>query len=654
MDKLFTAVPLMSDAALDGIVSDLALGDKPVILCNNRLLYLDGDYNVSEFYSPDNGKRIAAISITGDNLYSFETDGISTYYIEVNKSDAQAVVLEDNKIAYKAVAYEDNIVAAYNDGLSVYDLDGQKLFTQATRGLAADIITANGKIFVLIQTGASPVLYHLDIERKSLMEITALPSFTITSAIYCGNDTYDLLFQSDADIYGVKINSRECVLIADMMQSDIDPVSITLIASVNSGSFVCFVADSSNISRIYELTDSSIVQNDEQVLTLALFNNDLSGDLMVSVSEWNRANPGYRIEIVKYSSDTGLYQYTGSNSFGNGYDKFILDITAGKIPDIIDVSILPVENLSRKGLFEDLYDYIDRDSELSRNDFYSGVLKAAEIDGHLYHTLSGFMLVTAYGKANIVDGISEMGFAEVVGAFEKSGMRSFYSVSARNFLMSLFSPVFANEFIDWDTGVCNFDTAMFAQYLTILQKFPANDIDGNSNAGLSECFLTQSYIDNVQLFSSENPIWQSDAAITGIPTMGGARNFIIGSGPQLAISSACSDKDKAWDFVRTLFAEEYQRNRYTVRLMSNKNAEQTIFTKTLNFRTDDEKKLYQNRYDKITDILDSDDLKFIRTDHSLYDIIVEEALAYLAGSKTAEDTAAVIQSRVSMYVAERR
>ncbi|MDR2360376.1 MAG: hypothetical protein LBD85_03720 [Oscillospiraceae bacterium] len=34
--------------------------------------------------------------------------------------------------------------------------------------------------------------------------------------------------------------------------------------------------------------------------------------------------------------------------------------------------------------------------------------------------------------------------------------------------------------------------------------------------------------------------------------------------------------------------------------------------------------------------------KLQRIDYTLYDIIVEEALAYLAGDKTAEDTAAVI------------
>jgi hypothetical protein len=59
------------------------------------------------------------------------------------------------------------------------------------------------------------------------------------------------------------------------------------------------------------------------------------------------------------------------------------------------------------------------------------------------------------------------------------------------------------------------------------------------------------------------------------------------------------------------------------------------------------------QYDKLIS-LPEDSHTLYRIDYALYDIIVEEALAYLAGSKTAEDTAAVIQSRVSMYVAEQR
>lgn len=59
---------------------------------------------------------------------------------------------------------------------------------------------------------------------------------------------------------------------------------------------------------------------------------------------------------------------------------------------------LDFENLGEKGALADLYEFIDADSDISRDDFVQSILKAMEYKGKLYAVSPDFSLNTIVGK----------------------------------------------------------------------------------------------------------------------------------------------------------------------------------------------------------------------------------------------------------------
>ena len=59
----------------------------------------------------------------------------------------------------------------------------------------------------------------------------------------------------------------------------------------------------------------------------------------------------------------------------------------------------------------------------------------------------------------------------------------------------------------------------------------------------------------------------------------------------------------------------------------------------------------QEQYDTVKDLIEHTN-RIMRYDQSLMEIISDEAGAFFAGEKTAEETAQLIQNRVQLYLAE--
>jgi ABC-type glycerol-3-phosphate transport system substrate-binding protein len=651
-ENLLTAVETSENKPITGIVKSSVLWrDKLLVVTPNKILQLDSDYTPVDLYTSFGSRQIISVSASGSELHIFETDGFGTYYITIDMDNAgegeKVFVLEQGEIASYSLHNGNNIIAIFSNEIRIYNNDGSKKFSLTVRGFIADIInTKSEDIYILTQSGLNPVLYKIDIVNKSLTKIASLPDFKISVALYQGGAEYDMMFRSDAKLYGLNLASDECVFIADLMKSDIDPISISSMVELPSGKSVCFVADSDfQQSSIYELTDKEIEKTKTE-LTLALFNSELSDSLLAMVAKWNRANSDYRINIIQYGSGTGYYSYDGVFDSSDGYDKFALDIAAGNIPDIIDVSALPVQTLVSKGLLDDLYPYVDKDIELNREDFYPNILKALEIDGGLYQTLSGTTLTVAYTDGDV----PYLTASETANLFKKSGKKYFTNAVDKWFLKEEFCAYYADDFVDWTIGQCSFDSDEFISALELLKLMQPENYVAEENA---EYFLTQEALYMMRI-ARETPLWHGGISITGMPARNGSGNILHGAGQQLAISSSSKHKDAAWSFVRTMLTEEYQNSFYIPCFRTHIAAQENGFAKIMSFEEDkDTIALLNQRYEIMMNVYTSTD-KLYRVNSHLYDIIVEEALGYLAGDKTAEETAAVIQSRASLYVAEQR
>lgn len=61
-----------------------------------------------------------------------------------------------------------------------------------------------------------------------------------------------------------------------------------------------------------------------------------------------------------------------------------MEIIRGNVPDILEVSMINWEMLVSKGLWADLYGFMEQDGECRKDMLMPNVAEAYELDGHLY------------------------------------------------------------------------------------------------------------------------------------------------------------------------------------------------------------------------------------------------------------------------------
>jgi ABC-type glycerol-3-phosphate transport system substrate-binding protein len=161
----------------------------------------------------------------------------------------------------------------------------------------------------------------------------------------------------------------------------------------------------------------------------------------------------------------------------------------------------------------------------------------------------------------------------------------------------------------------------------------------------------------------------------GYPTSSGKGSAISPSEITLGVSSKSKNKEGAWEFVRTFLTPEYQTKEYlwgfpvlksALDEKLNKAMEPEFYTdesgnqvkspKTTWGYDDAEFEIYeatQEDVDAIKFLIDNVDSVY-DYNTEIYKILSEEAAPFFTGQKSAKDVAAIIQSRVQIYVNENR
>jgi maltose-binding protein MalE len=224
-------------------------------------------------------------------------------------------------------------------------------------------------------------------------------------------------------------------------------------------------------------------------------------------------------------------------------NDFNLDIMNGKIPDIIDssYSYLDAEVYASKGMLCDLYDMIDNDPEVSRDDFVSSLLKSYESNGKLYKIPNRFYIETLVGLKDYFGDKSGFTFEEFnnicnskgknVGCIENLGSAD---VSA----IMLLGYIFTDDFIDWGKGTCCFDSDEFKALLKFAKDY--DDLHTFTGEGIKtriakgEIIASYVNLSSVADYQIQKIIYGDDLSIVGFPTGDGYGSIINGMGVDLA------------------------------------------------------------------------------------------------------------------------
>lgn len=235
------------------------------------------------------------------------------------------------------------------------------------------------------------------------------------------------------------------------------------------------------------------------------------------------------------------------------------------------------------------------------------------------------------------------------------------------------------RYADAGSGVCRFTTQEFISLLKFCGGFPREAAQEKSAAphGIMEAgaqLIASTSFDRQLLdYVGSKAAMGGEICLPGVLGGNGSAAFV--KEPGLAISASCKAPEAAWSFVRTLLTEEYQAGARSGLCLPSSRAvlEALLEARSLGEGWSEQHYLIPGqgtqsyapgsvggesftREDAQLLLAAIDGAKGLygAQDEELLGIVNEEAGRFFAGDCTAEQCAAVIQDRVSIYINERR
>jgi hypothetical protein len=597
-------------------------------------------------YTAEIGERVTACAQYGGTVYiAVESQGDPSLVVVGEDTKSLAVPLE--RTILQLLATDGKLLCVSGSNLEVLGLDGVHTGSlNAESPPIFSLTSLNGEAFALTFESGAFYLSRVDTNGARLTEKARLPLALGNAALYSDDDS--LLVKHGSKLYRVDRDEGAITELLDFVSYGIAPDSVKLVFPLDNGTFGCYAGGSGNdVPKFYMLSQGDLKIDNRIVIKVAVFSADST--FINHVVEFNKNSEDVRVEIVTYDSSDGYYTFGRTSN--NGVDRFLVDLIAGVIPDIIDVSAMPVELYAGKGMFEDLYPMMDSDSSVARSDIYPAILSVSEIDGKLYNTISKFDLLTVAASKDLH--IGRLSLNDAVTASADNDRKFLLSLS-REATISLFCAIYARDFVDWSNFTCDFDSEPFVRLLEIArEQYSEEDALRYENAN-DEWLLRFAILGLRSTLFDNLADTLGEFEFVGFPGESGSGHFIQPRGVQLAISSASKHKDAAWSFVKTLLSQDYQSGLSASTLRSNISAQSERIGAILAAQTNPAKVAQlEAYYAMLGDTLNESDALYV-IDVPLYTIILEETAAYFAGDKSAEECARVIQSRASLYVGEQR
>jgi ABC-type glycerol-3-phosphate transport system substrate-binding protein len=429
-------------------------------------------------------------------------------------------------------------------------------------------------------------------------------------------------------------------------------------------------AERFNLS-LYNKADPS----EEEVKTLTFATIEPSYEFQRDVTDFNKMHWDVKITLVDYSTQE------------DPIAKFSADIGAGKAPDIIDLTFgygdISINQAVQNGFLEDLTPYLEKDPDVSEDDFLDSIMRASKIDGKIYYLGTSFVIDALLVKKSEIGDRTGWTYEEMMEyVYSKPDDVYPFEKRCKHEILEGFLYAGMSEFVDWEKGECYFDSESFKALL----EYSNRGTDGEKTEWDPDMNFLKDIQSGKQLFYTgyiEPTIWplhkkffEDDITWIGYPDKN-REGYYAKTYGDLGISSTCSDKDIAWEFVKFCTSRDQIGKNYTDYVgiptrkdvfevyMESKLATESYVDEfgnniavgngTIGFGsvsvdlrplTEEEAQEFRELTDKVSNI-SSVDIK-------LMEIINDECKLYYAGDKSLEDTVKIIQSRAQIYMNESR
>lgn len=667
---------------------------------NNKL------YSVSQIYTTQAGNQdyLAVYDMTaGQNLVDERKLGsVSSYFeynggfiryfdktLEIYDYAFEKIKEVDLKNAYdflresgRGLSCDDIVIdgegrigIANGDMLLLLDGDGNLLHSmECPLGIMAFehiVVTRSGEWYVFCENSAFYMEgYCVDVEKGVVMDsLEGIPSIIHGSIFGTGeygeNNFY--IFTRNY-IYEYDTEASECRELFGLRDYGITVDDDSAQGILDGGEFYILNEQDSIMKEAdwltnFELATVKAVPEDEvhprkelvmaEISELYYFYRD-------PIMKFNKYNSDYYITLKSYDEEDE------DEGYASVVQRFYNDLITGKGADIfwVDNSRIDIENLGEKDVAVDLYELIDADEEISREDFIPNILSEMDYDGKLYAVSPNFYLHTLVGKASAVGQYDKWDFDALYDLMMRYPDAVLISPATQAWTLDDFLKYSMDMFYDEKNGECNFASEQFSKMLEIVAAQPTKtsyEVPMQKRIKNDEVILYRAdYISSCSDIKWIDKYFEgNEIEYAGFPS-NEQSCAVVCFNYSLVINSQSENQEGAWEFVKSYFTYDNQMSLIYFPVI------QSCFDSLL------EQEKAECRYGRLSDVYgtvikgealteeQAQTLCYLVNsatatngyDTEIYNIIYEEVQGYLAGQRSAGEVAAIIQNRVQLYLDE--
>lgn len=518
-----------------------------------------------------------------------------------------------------------------------------------------------------------------DLETGELGEKSEV-TFGENFSIYQGVNS-DLLLTNNMGVYTWNMGDAEPAKLVDFVNSDLPTNNLRYIQMVDDQHFVAIYNDLDTYETqlaYFTYVDPKDIP-DKEVLVLG--GEYLGSNIKSRVIEFNKSSDQYRITMTDYSV------YNTGDDWMAGQVRLNSDITSGRMPDIMLLEDMGnYGNYVAKGLLADVGKLLAGDEELGKLEYLQNVWDAYSVNGKLYAVVPSFSVRTMVAKKSLVGERTSWTMEDVneVLAAMPEGATAYGDMTRSSYVYYMMSYA-GQDFIDVESGKCNFDSQSFIDMLEFAKTLP-KEYDEEYWEEYDYTTYQSQYRDNrslmCELYMSDlrscittikGQIGE-DVAFVGFPTAESNGSVLNQGRYTFALSARSKHLDGAWQFVRQFLTPEYQNSEQIYDMPVLKSAfldhtkeameqpyweyedgtkEYYDYTWEVNGESITLDLLTQEEVDEICEFIYTvDRIAYYNT--SIRDIIEEEAEAFFVGQKSVQEVVDIIQSRAQVFVNENR
>lgn len=582
------------------------------------------------------------------------------------------------------------IYIASGNHIYSFDEDGKagKAYRVNTDYIRALITSPDKKVYVYGNINVAYGLSEFDFKTEKISNSIEFKDYSIydLKTIYFGAE--DKIYLGDSNnLYSADLSTGEVKEELNWLNGDINGENIMDCFSLEEGKFLVINSSYNESAKgttaefvTLNKTKASDIKEKEIIKFACTY---LNYDIKDQFLSFNKTNPNYRIEVKSY------------DAYEDPVEKMNMDITSGDLPDILDVSMgVSKEQMIKKGMLADLSSFMEKDSEIKKEDFIPSILKMIEDDGDgkIYY-LSPFFSIRGFVSGKKTMGTTtEWSVDDMIKMYEDMPKDHVFmalfmeSMTKQLFIQNILVSQL-EDYVDFSTGEVKFNSEEFIKLMEFSNNFPDEEkIDYENQERMptlvekGKLLLNELGISSIAEIGIYTKLYKKQGGYTvlGYPAKEKSDRLSASfTGSAFAILEQSDKKEGAWEFLRQFYTYEYQKNPNGYIGIPTR---QDAFEKKLEYAQT--KKTYTDEDgtkvdpvsmtygfdDYMVSIgpIDKEEAEIVRSlvgrigICTSYDVVIEdiskiieeEMKAFFAGDKSAKEAAEIIQSRVNIYISE--